>query len=106
MADLAQEFGLLLRHMRKAAELTQLQVADMAGCGRPHIQKIEYGLIRVTLDDAVKLAAIFNTPLAEMACGHGTAENAFIAGRIHRSMDRAIRERIADQILNGGDPDV
>ena len=43
-SEILQEIGLLFRHARVTADMTQEQVADLAGISRPRYRDIEKGI--------------------------------------------------------------
>lgn len=63
---LLEEFGQAVRAQRKARKLTQFELADLIGCARVTIQKIEKGAVDVPLTRAVKLAKKLNMSLEQL----------------------------------------
>lgn len=53
------EFSKRLKELRKEKKLTQVNMAELLGCGERHYQKIEYGEINIPVLTAVKLADYF-----------------------------------------------
>ena len=54
------ELGDAVRHHRKVAGLTQLELADLAGVGKTLIFDLEKGKASVQLDTLVKILAALN----------------------------------------------
>lgn len=63
--DIALSFGQVLKHHRKARDLTQRQLADLVGCATVTIQRIEQGRLRASSQIIRRLAAIFELPADE-----------------------------------------
>jgi WD40 repeat protein/transcriptional regulator with XRE-family HTH domain len=60
-------FGRWLKERRKAQDLTQENLAELAGCATETIRKIEAGVLRPSKQIAERLADILNVPDAERA---------------------------------------
>lgn len=73
-----------LRLLRTARELTQQQLADLAGIPRATLAKIEAGSPNATLTTAARLAAALRVTLDELLAPPARGEAVFRAGSIPR----------------------
>ena len=58
---------LQLRNMRKERGVTQSRIAEVCGVDQTAVSAWECGKVRLSLDDAVKIADFFNCSLDELA---------------------------------------
>jgi putative transcriptional regulator len=59
-------FGRAVRDARKAAGLQQWRLAELAGCDRQTINRVENGAYSPSLDRVWRLAAALNMPLSDL----------------------------------------
>ena len=64
---IARVFGGVLRELRKARNLSQERLAELAGCHRTNISFLERGLQGPTLYLMHQLARVLDVPLTELA---------------------------------------
>lgn len=64
--DLYAGWGLNLREQRRAAGLTQQQLAEAAGSTKAHVSNIERGITSVSDALRMRLAAALNTTASEL----------------------------------------
>lgn len=64
--DIWVKIGLNILHYRKEQRLTQEQLAEEAGVGRNHIQRIETGAAGSSVDTLIDIAAALNIPLYKL----------------------------------------
>lgn len=57
---------LRLRQLRKGREMTQADLAKLVGMERSSIYSIEAGRSKPSLDRAIDIARVFNTPVEEV----------------------------------------
>lgn len=50
----------LVRSLRKSADLSQIQLAEMAGVSRTAVQHLEAGKLTIQLDTLLKIFSILN----------------------------------------------
>jgi transcriptional regulator with XRE-family HTH domain len=100
--DYELAFGARFREMRHAAGLTQQQIADrlLSGKHQSFIAKVEGGEVGVGLNDAADLAHALGVELSDVLAAD--MQKAASTGQTRRLIERALRERIAAQILRGG----
>lgn len=60
----AKSLGEAVRHHRKTAGLTQLELADLAGVGKSAVFDIEKGKPTVRLETIVRVLAVLNIELS------------------------------------------
>ena len=58
-----KELPILVTRLRKAAGLTQVQLAEMAGVGKTLIFEIEHGNRKVSLENLLKVLKVLNTEI-------------------------------------------
>lgn len=61
-----RKFGLRVKDLRLARDLSQVDLALMIGTDRGQISRIEAGEINAGIDSYIKLAAAFGTDLPSM----------------------------------------
>lgn len=59
-------FGAHLRKLRQAADLSQEQLADLAGLDRSYVGGVERGERNVSLENIAKIASALNRTLPEL----------------------------------------
>jgi transcriptional regulator with XRE-family HTH domain len=98
-ADFDKAFGAKVRAIREAAGLSQQELAARMSCGwlQSTVSKIETGQRPLWLREATRLADRLGTGLADLL-----SESGITSGERLRSAERALRERIAAEILEGG----
>lgn len=55
-----QKISELVRNLRKSANLSQTQLAEMAGVSRTAIQHLESGKLTIQLDTLLKIFSVLN----------------------------------------------
>ena len=58
--DIPNEVALAVKQMRKAAGLSQKELADLAQVGKTLIFEIEHGELRVSLSNLLKVLSVLN----------------------------------------------
>lgn len=95
--DFDTRFGNTLRTLREAAGLSQQDVATrMPGWHQTPVSKVEAGQRPLWLREAVELARSLGTTVADLTEG-----DVLPAAERIRLIERATRERIAAEILEG-----
>ncbi|MER5677337.1 helix-turn-helix transcriptional regulator [Streptomyces sp. NPDC002238] len=61
-----QAIGLVLRHAREDAGLTQIQLGERAGMDHKTVHRIEYGTSDPSLSMLLRLAAALGRPLSDL----------------------------------------
>ena len=60
---LVMTMRLRIRDLREDSELTQQTIADFLACDQSYYSKCERGIHQLHLDDAIKLAQLYNVSL-------------------------------------------
>ena len=68
-----EQFGVKLRRLRDAAELTQMELSNRTGLDMAEISRLERGLRDPRLTTIVRLAAGLDVDPAELVSGIGLA---------------------------------
>ncbi|MER6574703.1 helix-turn-helix transcriptional regulator [Nonomuraea sp. NPDC001023] len=66
LAELRRQFGLRLRELREAHELTQEQLAELAEVDRKTINRIENGMYSPHLDKVFQIADALRIPVRDL----------------------------------------
>lgn len=70
--EISVAFGRALRRLRKARNLSQRQLARMAGTGSAFVSQIEHGIRQPSLTTIGKLAKALGCPLAQFFSTYAT----------------------------------
>ncbi|WP_338773057.1 helix-turn-helix transcriptional regulator [Nocardia vulneris] len=65
-AKLRVAFGKRIRARRRAMDMSQEKMAELAGLHRTYVSTIERGGQSVSLDNAAKIAKVLNVSLSEL----------------------------------------
>lgn len=66
MSEIKKLLGLRIREFRKAANMTQEQLAELVGIGTPNISYIETGKFSPSVETLEKLSEIFGVKVYEL----------------------------------------
>jgi HTH-type transcriptional regulator/antitoxin HipB len=58
-----KELSILVKQLRKAAELSQKELADLAGVGKTLVFDLEHGSKSVSIENLLKVLKVLNTGL-------------------------------------------
>ena len=91
----ARDLGARVAGLRRAANMTQVQLADQAELGVRHLQRIEAGLRRTRLSTLGRLAAAVGGDVAELAAmaGPSLASESVHADRMRVRRANRVRAR-------------
>lgn len=64
--SICARFGRQLRNLRVSKDISQEELADLAGLHRTYISSVERGERNVTLETVEKLAGALNVPLSRL----------------------------------------
>ncbi len=64
--EIKKRFGLAIRERRKAADISQEELAMRIGADQAYVSRIEAGQMNVTLETAAQFAAALGTDIAEL----------------------------------------
>jgi len=62
----SEKFGMRIRELRAAREMTQEDLAELSGLSRQYIGDVERGVRNISLVNIEKLARAFKTSLSEL----------------------------------------